>query len=215
MEETKLQYTVIRSARKTLSLSVDREGGVVVRAPRGVGVREISAFVRRHARWIEKRRAALAAAPVPDFTDGAILTLYGRRYTVAAGRTRIGGDTVYLPAEGRERALAALLKRLAKDYMGNLTAIYAERYGFSYQSVRITSARGRWGSCNANGAIAFSFRTAFLSEAQARYVAVHELCHTRHLDHGPAFWREVEEIIPDYAAIRASLRAASVVMTWL
>ena len=188
---------------------------MVVRAPRGVGVREISAFVRRHARWIEKRRAALAAAPVPDFTDGAILTLYGRRYTVAAGRTRIGGDTVYLPAEGRERALAALLKRLAKDYMGNLTAIYAERYGFSYQSVRITSARGRWGSCNANGAIAFSFRTAFLSEAQARYVAVHELCHTRHLDHSPAFWREVEEIIPDCAAIRASLRAASVVMTWL
>ena len=123
---------------------------MIVRAPRGVGVREISAFVRRHARWIEKRRAALAAAPVPDFTDGAILTLYGRRYTVAAGRTRIGGDTVYLPAEGQERALAALLKRLAKDYMGNLTAIYAERYGFSYQSVRITSARGRWGSCNAH-----------------------------------------------------------------
>lgn len=215
MEETEIQYTLIRSARKTLSLSVDREGGVVVRAPRGVGVREISAFVRRHARWIEKRRAALAAAPVPDFTDGAILTLYGRRYTVAAGRTCIGGDTVYLPAEGRERALAALLKRFAKDYMGNLTAIYAERYGFSYQSVRITSARGRWGSCNANGAIAFSFRTAFLSEAQARYVAVHELCHTRHLDHSPAFWREVEEIIPDCAAIRASLRAASVVMTWL
>ena len=77
------------------------------------------------------------------------------------------------------------------------------------------TARGRWGSCNANGAIAFSFRTAFLSEAQARYVAVHELCHTRHLDHSPAFWREVEEIIPDCAAIRASLRAASVVMTWL
>ena len=207
-------YTLIRSDRRTLSLSVDGEGNVVVRAPRSAGGAEIEAFVARHRRWIARRVAVLAAAK-PEFSDGQTLALYGKPYRIAAGRAHFGEDVIFLPSENRERALIALLKQLARAHMTALAAMYAERHGFSYAGIRITSARGRWGSCNSEGALAFSYRTALLSEEQARYIVVHELCHTRFLDHSPAFWAEVGKIIPDYGRVRKSLRASSVVMNWL
>ena len=111
-----------------------------------------------------------------------------------------------------QAALTALLRPFAKRAVTALVNEYAARYGFTCRSIRITSARGRWGSCNARGALAFSFRTAFLSEEQLRYVVVHELCHTKRLDHSALFWREVGTILPNYIKVRRSLRAASVVM---
>lgn len=216
MNEEKIAYTLIRSARKTFSLSVNGEGEVVVRVPRGAGKDAVDAFVLQHERWIAKRRAMLAQAK-PDLSDGALIKLYGVPYIIARGRgrARLSGGMLFLPEEEREAALTAILKKRARAYMTALVQEYVAAYGFRCAAVRITSARGRWGSCNEKGAISFSFRTAFLSEAQARYIAVHELCHTWQLDHSPAFWQAVGKIMPDYVAVRASLRAASVVMYWL
>ena len=208
------KYTVIRSARKTLSLRIGRDGEVVVRAPRAASNETIEAFVARYAGWIAARRETLAHTR-PDFSDGAPLVLYGKGYVIRSGRARMKDGSVYLPAEGRERALAALLKKLARVQMTAFAEEYAARFEFRYRGVRITSARSRWGSCNAEGALAFSFRTAFLSEEQARYVVVHELCHTRRLDHSPAFWKEVAAVLPGYAAVRKSLKTISYVMNWL
>ena len=47
------------------------------------------------------------------------------------------------------------------------------------------------------------------------YLAAHELCHTRHMDHGPQFWREVETILPDYRTIRKELRKYAYLMGYL
>lgn len=169
MNEEVIHYILVRSRRKTFSLSVNGDGSVVVRAPNAAKKSETDAFVERHLGWIAARREVLSSAQLD------------------------------LP----NTAAAAPSERSAL------------RFGFVYAGVRITSARGRWGSCNAKGAIAYSFRTAFLSEKQARYIVVHELCHTRHLDHSAAFWSEVGAILPDYAQTRRSLRKASVVMNWL
>lgn len=214
MNEEVIHYILVRSRRKTFSLSVNGDGSVVVRAPNAAKKAETDAFVERHLGWIAARREVLSSAQL-DLSDGAAAAVFGRSYTIATGRPRFAGGTVFLPTENRALAFAALLKRTARKQMAALTAEYALRFGFVYAGVRITSARGRWGSCNAKGAIAYSFRTAFLSEKQARYIVVHELCHTRHLDHSAAFWSEVGAILHDYAQTRRSLRKASVVMNWL
>jgi len=38
------------------------------------------------------------------------------------------------------------------------------------------------------------------------YVVVHELCHLRHRNHSPDFWRLVGEHLPDYHRQRVWLR---------
>lgn len=49
-----IEYRLIRSDRRTLSISIDREGALVVRAPKRMGVREIEAFIQQKQHWIEE-----------------------------------------------------------------------------------------------------------------------------------------------------------------
>lgn len=200
-------YSVIRSGRKTLSLCVTREGEIVVRAPLSASDGYIAAFVEKHRRWIEKRVLQAASREKLSLQNGDAVTLFGSRYTVRQGRARLAGGEIFLPEEGREEALVRLLKPFSREVMARLTERVAARYGFCYRAVRISSARGRWGSCSRRGDIAYTFRIAFLPPELSEYVAVHELAHTVVFDHSPKFWRVVESILPERKALQKALRA--------
>lgn len=205
-----MKYELVRSNRKTLSLSVTREGRVIVRAPIFASEEYISAFVENHTSWINKKLRELSSKERLDLKDGAMLHLFGSRYMIKSGRARISEGVIFLPQEGREMALIRLLKRFSLEVMTILTERIARRFGFQYSNVRISSARGRWGSCNRQGVIAYTFRVAFLLPALCEYVAVHELAHTVQFDHSPAFWRIVEKVLPDWKNRRKSLKLSGV-----
>lgn len=209
-----MDYTVVRSKRKTLSLSVNRDGEIVVRAPFTVHEEEILLFLYRHRAWIEKQ---LTLRDVhPRFADGEIVSLCGRNYQIVGGtRAKLEGETLILPAENREEAFAALLRRLTRARMQKFLDEICGAYGLTYTRLSVTGARSRWGSCGTNRHIAFTFRTAFLPDDLAYYLAVHELCHTRHMDHGKDFWKEVYSILPGYRALRARLKSYLWVMDCL
>lgn len=205
--KTHMTYKILRSRRKTLSLTVTRDGEVVIKAPLAVSKEYIDDFVEKHIPWIEKRLIAVSKRPTLRLIDGAELVLFGSSYIIKTGRARVDGGAVYLPAENREAALSRLLKRFSLEVMGVLTERIARRYGFAYKSVRISSARGRWGSCNRDGVIMYTFRVAFLPPSLLEYVIVHELSHTVSFDHSPAFWQVVERVIPDWKARRKALKS--------
>lgn len=209
-----MNVVLIRSRRKTLTLTVNRRGEVVLRAPYGVKKSELERFLNGHQSWIEARLAERNRNRI-DLTDGSEHVLFGRRYVLANGRAGIADDILYLPQEDREKAFCEFLKKIAKSYMTETVRELAEKYGFTYRNVRISSARGRWGSCSAKGTIGFSFRIAFLPPDICRAVAVHELCHTRVFNHSKAFWLEVVKIVPDYATVRKTLKSYQYVMDYL
>ena len=192
--EVRSDVRAVFASRKSLTIGVDRDGVVVVRAPRGTDRVHIDREIVRHRRWIGRRKRESACCGTRAYRKDGV---------------------IYLPAEHREQSFISVLKRLAREVMSGLAKSLAERYGFSYTGVYITSARGRWGSCSSSGNLSFSFRTAFLTMREARYVAAHELCHTRHMDHSPAFWDEVGKIVPEYPLIRKGMRAKGAVMKWL
>ena len=92
----------------------------------------------------------------------------------------------------------AELRLLAKTVLTEKTRHYAERMGLFPSSIRITSARGRYGSCNSKSGICFSFRVMLLPEAAIDYVVVHELAHIAEHNHSKRFYRVVEKTLPDY-----------------
>ena len=205
--ENQVTYKILRSRRKTLSLSVTREGEIIVKAPLAVSKEYIEDFVEKHISWIEKRLIAVSKRPTLRLNDGTELVLFGSSYIIKTGRARVDGGAIYLPAENREAALTRLLKRFSLEVMGVLTERIAGRFGFVYKSVRISSARGRWGSCNRDGVIMYTFRVAFLPPSLLEYVIVHELSHTVSFDHSPAFWQVVEGVIPDWKVRRKTLKS--------
>lgn len=199
------EYTVVRSARKTLCLQLTKEGEVVVKAPFGIQDADIADFVERHQSWLERKKREFQRVSL-DLSDGCILPLFGKEFSIATGRARIVGNILYLPEKNRERALILFLKKCTLQRMTMMTESLAEDFGLRFQRVRVSSARGRWGSCNAENSISYSFRTAFLPGDCAHYLCAHELAHTLHHDHSPAFWKEVERMAPDWKIRRKELK---------
>ena len=208
---------IIRSNRKTLSISVDSFGKLTVRAPMRCGQERIFAFLREKEAWIRKKQAEKAAfapsLPTEDL-DGYTLLILGREYKISLiDGAKIGLNTdvgvLYLPKKNTQARLVRWLKENAKRILTAVTAQTAQRMGTSYRSVTITSARSRWGSCSYDNAVRYSFRLLFAPKEVVEYVTVHELAHTKHKNHSKAFWDEVTKYCPDWKEKRNWLKKHS------
>lgn len=104
-----------------------------------------------------------------------------------------------------EQETAALRQR-AKELLPDRVAHYAAIMSVTPTSVKITSARTRFGSCSGKNGICFSLYLMQYPEEAIDYVVVHELAHIRHHDHSPAFYREVARYLPDWRQRRDLLR---------
>lgn len=209
-------YRVIRSARRTLSLQVTREGEVVVRAPRNCSRGWIEGFVESHRDWIAKRQQLLARrrAEMAAFRlhTGDQIMLCGREIPVElrpGSVPALSGDRLILPSgEPGDwgNALLALWRKQGLPLVKARLTYWANIMGLSFRVVKISSAKCRWGSCTRDGVIRISVYLLFAPLEGIDYVLVHELSHRKQMNHSPAFWSVVERTMPDYRARRQLLR---------
>lgn len=104
-------------------------------------------------------------------------------------------------------AIVRALQKKAQAYLPPLLQELAEHYGFTYKKVKITGSKSRWGSCSATGSINLSCYLMLLPPHLMDYVLLHELTHTREMNHGPKFWEILDELTEGRAkTLRAELR---------
>ena len=72
----------------------------------------------------------------------------------------------------------------------------------------VRGQKTRWGSCSTQKTISLNYKLLFLPDELARYLFVHELCHTRHLNHSARFWRLVQSREPNYERLENQLTDA-------
>lgn len=210
-----MNYEIIRSKRKSISISVDRNGKVTVRAPLNAPEQRIFEFVQSKSDWISKhtasaegrisaRNAKLAAIPEALPILGGMCPVDNEQpYGYTSGK-------FHLPEGVILEELIPYLRRLycsiAKETLIPRTRLTADRMGLDIADVRINSAKTRWGSCSDKKVINLSWKLIAADPRLIDYVIVHELCHTRRMNHSAAFWADVEAYIPDYHERRAALK---------
>lgn len=205
---------IVRSDRKTLSVSVDSFGKVTVRAPKKYSDERIAAFLAEKESWIvkHKRRKEGASEKLPSDD------LQGFRFTILGEDTEIflyeGSRIVYqkqdgalfLPKENARERLVKWLKENAKRIFLKACEERAKETGLRFSGLTVTSAKTRWGSCSFDNTLHFTFRLLYAPKEIVDYVVVHELAHTVHKNHGAAFWKLVGKWKPNYPTCRAWLK---------
>lgn len=211
-----MNYEIIRSKRKTLALTVDKNGRVIVRAPMKLSEKKIEEFVSSKSDWLEKHTSAAAKrsgerlerlSSVPSE-----LPLFGEMCPVINTQPYGYSDGCFhLPENTPLEQLLPYLRRLylsiAKDTLTARTRLLADRMGAKIAGVKINSAKTRWGSCSSAKTINLSWKLVTAELRLIDYVIVHELCHTEHMDHSPAFWAMVGAVLPDYPERRDALKS--------
>lgn len=93
--------------------------------------------------------------------------------------------------------------RLLPDRLRHLS----EKKGLPFGTCKITTSRGRWGSCSSKGDICLSCYLLTLPIRLIEYVMLHELCHTKEMNHGPRFWKLLDQLTgEDSHALRQELK---------
>lgn len=205
---------ILRSQRKTLAISVDATGKLIVRAPLRCSEARILAFIEKKSEWIlkQKSKASAAAAFMPTAElDGFKFAFLGdlieiRKFDGKKTDYDELSGTLFLPRNAGEERVKSWLKRQAKEIFSSMVARRAKEMGAAYKKVAVSSAKGRWGSCAADNTLRFTFRLVYAPTAVIDYVIVHELAHTFHKNHGKLFWNTVEKYCPDWKIKRRWLK---------
>ncbi len=92
------------------------------------------------------------------------------------------------------KGISYFLRQEAKELLPNKVFQLAEQHGFKVADVKIQSSKTRWGSCSQDQNINLSLYLMLLPEHLIDYVILHELCHTREMNHGDAFWRLMDQV---------------------
>ena len=214
-----VDYRLVRARRRSIGMSVDLDG-LSVRAPRWVTLREIEEalveraawIVRTLAEWRARRREVLPR----EWRTGAPILYLGAELKLAVFPSRtmhVRPDlfdlTVLHPASGDERAVADTVARWLRDEAARRivprVADFALRFTEARPPVRLSNARGEWGSCNHRGEIRLNWRLIQLPPALADYVVAHEVAHLVELNHSRRFWALVETLMPGHDAHRRAL----------
>lgn len=219
-------FTLERSSRRTLGITVRANGSVLVRAPTTAGLDDIYERVRRRAGWIVAQQARAERyrprTPARTYEEGETHLHLGRQYRLAAELAlaegvRIEGDRIVLamhhPKRRDERAALLRQWRLEQAklvYRKRLAALFEPFVSYCTAPPRliIRDLTHRWGSLTDRGNMVLSRDLIQAPRACIDYVITHELCHLVHPDHGEGFRRLLGQVMPDHANRKERLERA-------
>jgi predicted metal-dependent hydrolase len=222
-----IEYTLRRSVRRTLSISVDAEGILVI-APEGVDGSAVDERVRKRARWILRQQRRFEEfkpkTPLRRFVGGETHRYLGRQYRLKIepseqDRVRLlSGRLVVESREPRNPSwTATLVGRWMRQRAGvvlreryEAAATITARLGIPQPRLMIRSMQKRWGSHTPSGRIILNDRLIAARRECIDYVIVHEICHVVVPNHSPRFFRLLRRFMPDWEQRKEMLERSAV-----
>jgi predicted metal-dependent hydrolase len=220
LEGMRVAYLFQRVRRRSIGFVVGPDG-LEVRAPKWVTLKEVELGLQERGEWVLRKWAELQERQKNirqiEWREGASLDYLGApihlHLSPQNGRSELNDQRQLLlalphTAEASQirDAVQAWLMREAKTLFEQRLNHFAPLMGVRWQRLSLSNAGSRWGSARVDGAIRLNWRLIHLKPEAIDYVVVHELAHLQEMNHSPAFWKVVADILPDHLERRKALQ---------
>jgi len=209
-----MNYRIIRSKRKTLSLQINQDAELIIRAPQRLAEKEIQEFVVEKSHWIERKKQQVKSqlSEKYQFEKGETMLYLGNDYPLTLVRNREGlsfnGETFELNIDCADASTVfrEWYKKQFKDIALPRIDYFANQHDLAFNDVRLKAQKTLWGSCSSSNNLNFNYLLIMAPLSVIDYVIVHELSHTVHKNHSSYFWGLVEAILPEYQSAKRWLK---------
>ncbi len=212
---------LVRSKRRTISIIINKDAKITVRAPLKASMQDINAFILEKRDWINRKTTEILEKKKQlkekFFVTGENFFYLGKPYPLKL----ISGFDYAFNFDGKEFSMDSKYRNSAKKLFSVWYKSQAEMFlpkrieeiatktGLSFNQIKINGATKRWGSCNSKKIINLTWRLILLPEFIIEYIIIHELSHTKHLNHSYKFWDLVLQHCPNYKKAEKWLNKSS------
>jgi len=193
----------IRVSRKAryAKLQIKPYHGLEVVIPKRFPIKAVPELIRQHGQWIERQlEKHRRHYTKPDLPGDIFLAINNSTAKIGKFNSSDFEDNI--------DSLREWVRQRAWDILPSMLDQVSNNCGLNYRKVSIRSQKTRWGSCSSRGTISLNDQLVFVPAATAEYLMVHELCHTRHMNHSAKFWGLVESHCADFCYHEAVLNRA-------
>lgn len=219
-----ISYTIVRSRRRTLAIHITKEATVEVRAPLKLNETQIHQFVLSKQEWIMKhlvsqnsriKEREKFALNYDDFIlfMGVEFPIFARNLRKAEFIDKAFCLPPNLSTEEIKKKIINIYKNKSKQIINDKVSYFASKMGVIPTSVKINSAKTRWGSCSGKNSLNFTWKLIMAVDCIIDYVVVHELAHIKEHNHSKAFWNIVAMVLPDFMERRKKLKTLQARLT--
>jgi len=202
----KLDYAIVYSPkRKTLTITVERDRSIVVKAPNGTPIETINKVIESRKLWLyekthhEQKYQTPIHPPGKELVSGESLPYLGRNYRLELSDNTHEIQFVsnrFLVPKAKENHRGDIFKNWyiekAKEKILPRVQFQAKRMGVEFNLAKITDSKYHWGSCTPQNNLNFNWRLIKAPMFVIDYVIVHELAHLIEPNHTPRFWNIIK-----------------------
>lgn len=207
-----------RRGMRSLKLSVDHDGQIRLTMPVWSSYRAGHQFLMANLKWLEQRKPKTPQRLGHGMRVGKAHRLSFAACEASGVQTRLRGNSIEVrfhkllgesaeavQTAAKTAALRALKKESSKLLPQRLRSL-SSRTGLQFNDLGFKAMKRRWGSCSSDGKITLNIFLMQLPWHLIDYVLVHELTHTKVMNHRPAFWRELESYHPGAKLLSREIR---------
>jgi len=215
-----INYKIRENKRsKHVNIRISRRNGVVITIPEGFSRKKIPDILAKKRSWIEntvnsdKYYITDEAKKLPEkILLHALEEEWNIEYRPTLSKkvevveqlndlTDYETLVVFGNVEDKNKCFKALGKWInyrASNELPDFLDLVSNETNLEYNSVAIRNQKARWGSCSSSKTISLNQKLLFLPYDYMKYILIHELCHTKHMNHSDKFWKLVEKYDPEY-----------------
>ena len=205
---------IIRSKRKTISITINEDAELVVRAPKKLSIEKIQDFIYEKEKWINKKKKLIEDQMKDASLNQNKLLYLGSLFPItlnqSSSKKLVFSGEEFISNSNNPEILSLSIKKWYKNKFKEIAIprleYFADKYNLSVNQIRIKEQKTMWGSCSSKNNINLNYLLIMAPMDVIDYVIIHELVHTIHRNHSVNFWKSVESIMPNFKEAKRWLK---------